>query len=78
MTKEEMRAKEQNPFYHNYIFSLSDLQREKIRWWQYPLLWFRTEYVQIGENHVFHFKLDSTGRIFLMKIEMLPHDDCSS
>ena len=68
-----------NPFYRNYIFSKQDKNRHTIKWWEYPLLWFKTTYTQIGtveinpgeyENWVYFFKY-SAGRIFLMKIETI-------
>jgi len=58
----------QNPFYSNYIFTDSDLDRMKIKKWQYPLLFFIPTYVQINENYAWHFKYWQ-GRIYLMKIE---------
>lgn len=68
-----------NPFYNNYIFSKQDANRHTIKWWKYPLLWFKLTYTQIEtveiasgeyENWVYFFKY-SAGRIFLMKIETI-------
>jgi len=64
--------KNDNPFYRNYVFSSFDIGRVAIKWWQYPLLWFRPTYTQIADGYAYHFKLDGTGRIFLMKVEPLP------
>jgi len=63
--------KKENPFYYNYIFSKEDLYRVKIKWWEYPLLWFSPTYVQIDEGYVFYYKLQR-GMIFLMKVEKMP------
>ena len=51
-----------NPFYNN--------ERAIIKWWQYPILWFLTTYVQINEGHVWYYKLWN-GQIFLIKSEKL-------
>ena len=51
-----MKANTENPFYHNYIFSRFDINRVKIRWHQYPWLFFLTTYVQVSEGYVFKFK----------------------
>lgn len=61
-----------NPFFSNYLFSAADLQRLRIRWWEYPLLWFRPTYVQIADGHVFHFKIGGRGEIYLMRTEPMP------
>jgi len=61
----------ENPFYHNYVFNSADLHRAIIKWWMYPILWFKTTYVQIGDGYAFHFKKTSDGRIFLMKTEKI-------
>lgn len=60
-----------NPFYDNHIFNEADLHRAIIKWWSYPLLWFKPTYVQISEGYVYHYKLDSSGRIFMIKAEKL-------
>lgn len=67
-----MLTEYQNPFYRNYLFSSNDLKRAKIHWWAFPLLWFRTTYVQIADGHAFHFKVGGRGEIYLMKVEPLP------
>jgi len=68
-----------NPFYNNYIFSKIDVNRWLIKWWEYPLLWFKTTYTQIdtvkndsGEYYSWVFFYKRLGeRIFLMKIETI-------
>ena len=62
--------KKENPFYNNYVFSKEDLNRVKIKWYQYPFLWLLPTYTQVNEGYVFHFKYWQ-GRVFLMKVEKL-------
>lgn len=59
-----------NPFYHNYIFSEDDLKRAQIKWWEHPILFFLTEYVQINDGYVWHYKM-WRGRIYFLKAEKL-------
>ena len=63
----------QNPFFRNYLFTLKDLIRPKIKWWQHPLIYLRPTYSQIGTdcNYVFHFKIGSRGEIYLMNVEQI-------
>jgi len=56
-----------NPFYHNYIFSESDLNRKTIKWWENPILWILPTYVQLNDGYEFYFK-HFGGRIYLMKV----------
>lgn len=65
-----------NPFYHNYVFHRSDLQRCLIRPWQYPLLWLLPTYVQMDEGMVFYYKRFN-GKVYLMRYEELPHADAA-
>lgn len=62
-----------NPFYYNYVFQLSDLQRQTIHRWQYPFLWMLTTYTQISFGYVWHYKRFN-GKIYLIKCEDL-HDN---
>ena len=66
-----MDNKKINPFYYNYVFRELDITRITIKWWEYPLLWFRTTYVQISDGYAWYFKTDGTGRVFLIKYEKL-------
>jgi len=61
------KANTDNPFCQNYLFSENDLNRAKIKKWQYPLLFFLPTYVQLSDGYEIHFKLWQ-GRIFLMKM----------
>jgi len=65
-----------NPFYHNYVFSEQDLKRATIKWWQYPVLWFRPTYTQISLcGFVFYYKTTGDGRIFILKTERLKNNE---
>jgi len=64
--------KSDNPFYHNYVFSKFDLNRHRIKWWEYPFLLFCKTYVQFSDGYAFFFKYGLGGRYFLMKVERLP------
>lgn len=66
-----MSSTQDNPFYHNYVFSQFDLERVKIKWYDYPLLFFKPSYVQFNDGYTFVFKMDSSGRIFLMNVEKM-------
>lgn len=55
-----------NPFYHNYLFSTSDLNRVKIKWYEYPFLWFVPTYVQLADGYEFYFKMWGS-RYYLIK-----------
>lgn len=57
-----------NPFYRNYIFSMSDLSRHSIRRFHWFYLWILPTFVQFNDGYVFHYKF-FMGRIFLVKIE---------
>ena len=59
----------ENPFYRNYVFNEADLCRAIIKWWHYPILWFRPTYVQVTDGHAFHFKTTADGRIWIVKME---------
>jgi hypothetical protein len=60
-----------NPFYDNHIFTSFDRKRYKIKWWQYPILWFRPTYIQINDGYVFKYKTTADGRIFLLRCEKI-------
>ena len=60
-------AKQENPFYNNYVFSKFDLSRAVIRKWEYPLLWLLPTYVQLSDGHSFYYKRFN-GRIYLMRV----------
>ena len=64
---------QENPFYHNYIFSDFDLKRAKIGWWTELLLkiFIHPTYVQIGDKHVYHFKIFG-GRYYFLKADKFP------
>jgi len=62
--------KQLNPFFYNYIFSKKDIDRSKIRWWQYPFLWLLPTKVQINEGYIFYWKTWQ-GAYFLMKVEKI-------
>lgn len=47
----------ENPFYHNYLFSKEDLKRTVFKWYQYPILWFLPMKVQITTDGVAYFKV---------------------
>ncbi len=57
-----------NPFYHNYVFSSFDLDRVKIKWWEYPFLVFLTTYMQIStdSDHIIYYKRWN-GKYYIMK-----------
>ena len=57
-----------NPFLHNYVFKDFDIQRVKIKKWQYPLLFFLTTYVQITESYVIKYK-QWQNRYFIIGFE---------
>jgi hypothetical protein len=61
----------ENPYYNNYIFSEFDLGRAKIKWWQYPILWFLPTYIQLGEGWEFHYK-KWNGKYYLIKAWRFP------
>ena len=61
---------EKNPFYNNHIFTEFDLEKVKIKWWQYPLLWLLPTYVQTNDGYAFFYKLWQ-GKWFLMKEEKI-------
>ena len=63
-------AKQENPFYHNYLWSEADLSRVMIKWWQYPLLWLLPTYVQINDGYAFFYK-QWGNQYFFMKEERL-------
>ena len=65
-----MNIKTDNPFFYNYLWSDKDLDRMKIKMWQYPLLWFLPTYVTVSCGIAWHYKRFN-GKIFLMKSEDL-------
>ncbi len=68
-----MDNKQDNPFYDNHVFTKFDLNRIRIKWWEYPFLYFKRTYVQINDGYVFHYKMASDGRIFLVKHELIKY-----
>ena len=49
--KEAQETKvEPNPFYHDYVFSRADIDRAKIKLWQWPILWFGPTYIQLTSD----------------------------
>jgi hypothetical protein len=56
----------ENPFYYNYVFLKKDKYRTKIKWYEYPILWFLPCYVQINDGYVWHYKLWQ-GQYYLLK-----------
>ncbi len=58
-----------NPFYNNYLFTIRDLKRPKLRWWVYPQLFFKPMYAQVVNGHIFHYKYDSKGMVYLFNTE---------
>lgn len=61
-----------NPFYRNFIFTDADAKRCTIKWWHYPILWFKPTYCQISENYVFCYKQTSDGRIWITDMWPVP------
>ena len=59
-----------NPFYYNYIFKKEDINRIKIKWYEYPILWILPTYVQCSDNYAWFYKLWQ-GRIYFIKEEKL-------
>jgi len=59
-------------FYKNWrlVFRQEDLIRLKIKWWEYPILWFLPTYIQISEGLIFYYKI-WREKIYVMKIEKL-------
>jgi len=66
-----MATKTENPFYHQYVFTKEDLNRAKIKWWEYPFLWLKSTKVQISEGFAVFYKRGSDGRVYMMKVEKL-------
>ena len=58
----------ENPFFHNYVFGVFDLNRVKIKWYEYPVLCFKPAYVQLNEGYAFTYK-QIGNRYYLMKVE---------
>lgn len=60
----------ENPFRHNYLFSKFDLNRCRIKKWQYPLLFLLPTYASCHDGIAFFFKRFN-GKIYLMRTEDL-------
>ena len=64
--------KRDNPFYPNYVFKEADIQRAKIKWYEYPFLLLLPTFVSCSDGYAWFYKYWH-GQVFLMKYE--PLDD---
>ena len=60
-----------NPFIHNYVFKDFDINRVKIKKWQYPLLWLLPTYTQLTMNYAIHYK-QWMNKYFIIGFEEFP------
>ena len=62
-------SRQDNPFYHNYVFDKFDLSRCSLSWRDRLRVLCRPTYTQVSDGYVFHYKVTGDGMIYLMKME---------
>jgi len=58
-----------NPFYDNHVFTIEDLERIKLTWFDKVLLIFKPMYHQFGDGVEVRYKTDSLGRYYIFSIK---------